>query len=95
MAAVDWGTIKDALATWVETVLSGKKTHWQGQEAPRPAYPYIALDILSGPIREHHDSKHIIEDGADIRIAIRGDREVTFSIEAIVSFEGLAYDHDC
>lgn len=92
MAFVDFKTIKDALAAWVEAVLV-VPTHWAGQEAPRPAYPYVALDIVSGPMRVHQDAKHIVPDEDDIRIAIRGDRTITFSVEPIVSFEGVAYNH--
>lgn len=93
MAAwLDYKTIKDALATWVTTVTT-LPVHWQGQDAPRPAYPYVALDIVSGPVREHHDSRHVVPDGDDIRVCTRGERLITFSVEPIVSHQNTAYDH--
>ncbi|HKI87201.1 MAG TPA: hypothetical protein VKA53_10720, partial [Thermoanaerobaculia bacterium] len=92
MAAVDWKMVKDALATWVEAVLPTAPAFWAGQEGARPPYPYVLLDVVSST-GEHHDSTYILEDGADIRRATRGDRQVIFSVEPIVSFEGVVYDH--
>ncbi len=93
MAVINWGTVKNALADWVTAVLPTAGIHWAGQDAARPAYPYVLLDIVGGPVAVHHDSTHVLGDGNDIRRAIRGDREVTFSVEVIVSFEGAAYSH--
>lgn len=91
---IDWPGVKGGVSRWVETVL-GVPTHWSGQAHGRPDYPYVALDIVSGPRAVHHDSHHILEDGDAIVVAMRGDREVTFSLEPIVQFTAdQPYAHD-
>lgn len=93
MGVISWGLVKNALAQWVESV-TGLETHWAGQDQPRPDYPYVLLDVVSGPLAQHHDSQYVLADGEDIRVAVRGDREVTWSVEAVVSFDGRRHDHD-
>lgn len=92
MSIVAWATVKNAIADWVYSIVA-LPAHWAGQDEPRPAYPYVLLDIVSGPVREHHDSAYVVDDVDDIRVAVRGDRAVTFSVEPIVSFEGVVYSH--
>ncbi len=95
MAVIDWSAVKNALATWVQTVLPGVPAWWAGQDLERPPYPYVVLDIVSGPRTLHHDAARLYstQGGAKVRTLYVGDRELGISVEPIVSFEGVAWDH--
>jgi hypothetical protein len=46
---------KDQIHNWAKTV-SGVTTVWMNQRAPRPAIPYVAIDIIAGPVKVGHDN---------------------------------------
>jgi hypothetical protein len=41
--------IEDALVAWVEAIHPDASIVWAKQNAPRPALPFIALDVIAGP----------------------------------------------
>jgi len=45
-AAIDWPTKYKAIYDWVSGA-SGWATRWADQDAPRPDYPYLLLDVIS------------------------------------------------
>lgn len=91
---VSWSTIRAALRTWLYGQL-GITTIWGRQDAPSPAYPFALLDIIAGPTRVHHDRRVQVDAGDGlVRLYSVGDRVFTLSVEALVSFEGLAWNYD-
>lgn len=96
IAPFAWGAAKDALYDWLFDQL-GIPVIWQGQDAPRPPYPYAALGIVALPAKTGEDEDRWEDEpdpGTGVKVVTVGDRVMTFSCQAYVSFEGVPYDHD-
>lgn len=50
-APINMETFTEAIHNWYSTA-TGIETIWADQSAPRPEYPYAALNIISGPLTE-------------------------------------------
>jgi hypothetical protein len=48
---IDWQKIKRAIYTWANDLL-GVDVIWENENIPQPPYPYVSLNIISGPIKE-------------------------------------------
>lgn len=92
---IAWGTIKNALYDWLHDVL-GIEVDWTNQDAEALDYPYATLGVIAGPKRIGGADRRERVTQLDGRIKdhVVGDRSITLSVEAHVSFEGRAHDHD-
>ena len=90
-----WSTAKNTIHTWLSDQL-GISVDFADQERPRLSYPYATYRLLSLPRRMHQDeTRWEPEVGGDgVKVRKVGNRVITVSCQAFVSFEGVAYDHD-
>lgn len=84
---IAWQTIRDGLYDAVNGA-TGWTTIWSDQDAPQPAYPYITMRIISGPLKlsEQDDVRQSFDAGQplgeEIGRSTGGMREITVSIQA-------------
>lgn len=98
---IPWRTVENALSDWVHDV-AGIEATWENQSAPQPAYPYAALNILTGPTElGTGDEKRLSEktkpDGSGLdlwELETRGQREITFTCQINVGPKG-SNNPDC
>ncbi len=88
-----WSNLRNAIRDWLVLTL-GLTTIWEEEEAPRPAYPYASLRILSGSVKIHSDVDEQTLSGNDIIFTTIGNREFAVSVQAFASFEGAVYNPD-
>lgn len=50
-APIPWTSVMTAIHSWVESA-TGITARWADQPEPRADYPYVLLDIVSGPLKE-------------------------------------------
>ncbi len=94
VAPIAWAAKKNALHAWAadQLAIAGD---WAKQDAPALPYPFFLLDIIAGPLIVHHDRRARANAGDGlVREYIVGDRTATLSVEVLVSFEGVAHNHD-
>lgn len=83
------GYIKKGLYDGVVAALPGIRVIWQDQNEPRPARPYFAMKILTGPLREGHDEEIMNEDD---KMEMSGSRMISVSMNfyGTKALEGMA-----
>lgn len=75
-------TVRLGIYDWVKSELAGtdvtaEKIMWLNQDAPRPARPYVGLDVLVGPGRVGHDQLTEVTPGVYDLVGVR---ELTCSV---------------
>ena len=75
-------TIRLGIYDWVKSELAGTdvtadKIMWLAQDAPRPARPYVGLNVLVGPGRVGHDALTEVTPGVYDLVGVR---EMTCSV---------------
>lgn len=75
-------TIRLGIYDWVKSELAGTdvtadKIMWLNQDAPRPARPYVGLNVLVGPGRVGHDALTEVTPGVYDLVGVR---EMTCSV---------------
>lgn len=91
---IDWEAFEDAIYDWVVGQLGASfSVAWAGQDTATRPYPYVLLEMLSGPTRLHEDREMPVaqEDGR-VKFFSVGDRTVTLSIDVLANQEGSGYN---
>lgn len=79
---MNWAVVKKALFDWVSGV-TGVTVVWEDQEAGRPAYPFITLNVDSVVSIGVDETIHEYNDETDqLDTTVRGNRRFTLRVEA-------------
>lgn len=91
---VRWAEVRAALYDWLHAQ-TGLTVVWANEAAARPPYPYATINIPNvTPV--HQDEQRIeTEDGGNgVKVVSVGNRELTISCQAFVSFEAVPHDYE-
>ncbi len=79
---MNWGAIQNAIASWAATA-TGLTVRWAGQNAPRPAYPFVVLNIIAEKQLGQDEERYEYNDEDDVLdVNIGGNRGFTVSVQA-------------
>lgn len=100
---IDWRPIKEALydwALWPFESVQGLVCHWDDQNLPRPAYPYLTLKRdsiirVGGPDEVRSTTDLAQSQGEEIGLETTGAREFTLTVKAYVDEANGGIDPDC
>ena len=88
----DWTAMRQALHTWVQTVLGPEWTViWSQQAAPSPPFPYATLTLLTLPEKLGQPSARLVDTGATIEEHVTYDAELTLSVQLFGGGDSWVY----
>lgn len=89
MSVATW---ERALVAWLEAA-SGCTVRLANQAAPRPAYPYVTLQLgaLTSLGMDEMSSRTV---GDEVELRARGERILPVSVNVYAQQKGKAYDHE-
>lgn len=94
---IDWPTVRKAIHDWFSGS-TGLTSIWEDQEAPRPAFPYGSMKVISGPTKLFGADEHRYtydgnqQAGEEIGIEVAGLRQMTVTVQAFLPRLGAAGD---